>query len=142
MSHTAASAGPAPWHARLGPRRWSGPRLLLLTLLWSAGQGAYSLPLRELPAVLLGAVTTAAPGSGADLVFFHIRLPRLVLGLVAGAGLGMAGALMQGLFRNPLADPGLIGVSSGAALAAGTTIVMGHLWFPTCRAPSAAGRWC
>nr|WP_245638709.1 iron ABC transporter permease [Hydrogenophaga palleronii] len=113
--------------------------LLLLTLLWSAGQGAYSLPLSELPAVLLGAVTTAAPGSGADLVFFHIRLPRLVLGLVAGAGLGMAGALMQGLFRNPLADPGLIGVSSGAALAAGTTIVMGHLWFPDM--PRALGSW-
>ena len=134
----AAPAATGLMRMRWAPRRVSGPRLLLslavlllFTLLWAAGQGAYSLPLSELPGVLWGAVTTAAPhSSGAELVFFNIRLPRLVLGLAAGAGLGMAGALMQGLFRNPLADPGLIGVSSGAALAAGFTIVMGNLWFP------------
>ncbi|WP_043339902.1 iron chelate uptake ABC transporter family permease subunit, partial [Comamonas sp. B-9] len=62
----------------------------------------------------------ASPGASTEqLVFATIRLPRLILGLAAGAGLGLAGALMQGLFRNPLADPGLIGVSSGAALAGG-----------------------
>eukprot|EP01036_Dinobryon_divergens_P012934 gene12934-17444_t len=110
--------------------------LLLATLLWSAGQGAYSLPLSALPGVLLG---TSGATSGAELVFFNIRLPRLVLGLVAGAGLGLAGALMQGLFRNPLADPGLIGVSSGAALAAGFTIVLGGLWFPDL--PRTLGSW-
>ncbi len=116
--------------------------LLLLALLFAAGQGAYSLPLRELPGVLWHALPF---GLGAqqpethELVFFHIRLPRLVLGIVAGAGLGLSGALMQGLFRNPLADPGLIGVSSGAALAAGVTIVMGSLWFPDL--PRALGSW-
>lgn len=141
------AAAPAVAALRWTPRRLSGPSLLLclgallmLTLLWAAGQGAYSLPLSELPGVLLGAVTTTAPGgSGAELVFFNIRLPRLVLGLAAGAGLGLAGALMQGLFRNPLADPGLIGVSSGAALAAGATIVMGNLWFPDL--PRSLGSW-
>src|SRR5690606_9925073 len=51
----------------------------------------------------------------------------------------LAGALMQGLFRNPLADPGLIGVSSGAALAAGVAIVMGVAWFP--ELPRALGSW-
>ncbi len=107
---------------------------LLATLVWAAGQGAYSLPLRELPGVLLG-----GGGDAAGLVFFNIRLPRLVLGLAAGAALGLAGALMQGLFRNPLADPGLIGVSSGAALAAGCTIVMGSLWFP--ELPRSLGSW-
>ncbi|MGQ3226911.1 MAG: FecCD family ABC transporter permease [Hydrogenophaga sp.] len=109
------AAAPAVAALRWTPRRLSGPSLLLclgallmLTLLWAAGQGAYSLPLSELPGVLLGAVTTTAPGgSGAELVFFNIRLPRLVLGLAAGAGLGLAGALMQGLFRNPLAGAGL-----------------------------------
>ncbi|MDP3168199.1 MAG: iron ABC transporter permease [Hydrogenophaga sp.] len=130
------------WRERT-PRRLSGPGLLALlgllllaTLLWAAGQGAYSLPLRALPGVLLGVDDAQR---GAELVFFNIRLPRLVLGLAAGAGLGLAGALMQGLFRNPLADPGLIGVSSGAALAAGVSIVMGSLWFPDL--PRALGSW-
>lgn len=54
-----------------------------------------------------------------------IRAPRVVLGLLAGGALGIAGAVMQGFFRNPLADPGLIGVSSGGALAAVGVIVLG-----------------
>lgn len=60
------------------------------------------------------------------LVISEIRLPRILLGMLVGAGLGVAGAAMQGLFRNPLADPALVGVSSGAALAAVTVIVLGH----------------
>ncbi|MBX2804572.1 MAG: iron ABC transporter permease [Hyphomicrobiales bacterium] len=56
----------------------------------------------------------------------QIRLPRLILGLCVGAVLGVCGAALQGLFRNPLADPGIIGVSSGAALAAGLVIVTGN----------------
>lgn len=59
------------------------------------------------------------------LVLFGIRLPRLLLGAFVGGALAIAGAMMQGLFRNPLADPGLIGVSSGAALAAVATIALG-----------------
>ena len=47
-----------------------------------------------------------------------IRLPRVVLAGLVGAGLGVSGALLQGIFRNPLADPGVIGVSSGAAAGA------------------------
>src|SRR6185369_933910 len=58
-------------------------------------------------------------------VLFAIRLPRTVLGALAGAGLGVSGAVLQGLFRNPLVDPGLIGVSSGAALAAASVLVLG-----------------
>ena len=59
------------------------------------------------------------------LVLFGVRLPRMLLGAFVGGALAIAGAMMQGLFRNPLADPGLIGVSSGAALAAVTVIVLG-----------------
>jgi iron complex transport system permease protein len=72
-------------------------------------------------------------------VFMNIRLPRLLLAVAAGAGLGVAGALMQGLFRNPLADPGLIGISGGAALAAGVTIVLGAVYFP--ELPRKLGSW-
>lgn len=57
-------------------------------------------------------------------IVIQLRLPRLLMGLGVGAALGLSGAMMQGLFRNPLADPTLIGVSSGAALGATTTIVL------------------
>jgi iron complex transport system permease protein len=63
------------------------------------------------------------------LVLTAIRLPRVLLGVGVGGGLAVSGAIMQGLFRNPLADPGLIGVSSGAALAAVVTIVLGSTLF-------------
>lgn len=59
------------------------------------------------------------------LILENIRLPRLVLGLAVGAMLAAAGAALQGIFRNPLADPGLIGVSGGAALGAAAMIVLG-----------------
>ena len=88
---------------------------------------------------LLGLSSGAAQPTSEHLVFMNIRLPRLLLGVAAGSALGLSGALMQGLFRNPLADPGLIGVSSGAALAAGVTIVLGSLWFP--EMPRTLGSW-
>lgn len=91
---------------------------VLLALL----QGAVALPLRALPAIVAG-------GEGADAlaraVLLEIRAPRALLGFAAGAALAVCGAALQGLFRNPLADPGLIGVSTGAALGAGLAIVAG-----------------
>jgi len=63
-----------------------------------------------------------------NYILWEIRLPRILFAMVIGASLGLAGALTQGLFRNPLADPGLLGVSSGAAAAAAGAIVFsGHL---------------
>ncbi|MEM6309837.1 MAG: iron ABC transporter permease [Pseudomonadota bacterium] len=59
------------------------------------------------------------------IVLWDIRAPRTALGLCVGAALGLSGAIMQGLFRNPLADPGILGVSAGASLGALTAIVMG-----------------
>lgn len=59
-----------------------------------------------------------------EAVLMAIRLPRVLLGVLIGAVLGISGAAMQGLFRNPLADPGLIGISSGASLFAVVTIVL------------------
>lgn len=58
------------------------------------------------------------PDDIARLIFWEIRLPRVLLGLMIGAVLGLSGAALQGLLRNPLAEPGLIGTSGGAALGA------------------------
>lgn len=135
------TTGARPWS-----RRPSGPQTLVLlaigmglALLLAAGQGAYGLGWRELIGMALGHGIGTPEFEAAYLVFMNIRLPRLLLAVSAGAGLAMAGALMQGLFRNPLADPGLIGVSSGAALAAGVTIVLGSVWFP--ELPRSLGSW-
>ena len=60
-----------------------------------------------------------------EIILFEIRIPRVLLAGFVGASLGISGASLQGLFRNPLADPGLIGVSAGAALGAAIMIVLG-----------------
>lgn len=62
-----------------------------------------------------------------QVVLFEIRLPRLAMGVLVGAALAVSGATMQGLFRNPLADPGLVGVGAGAGLGAILAIVLGAL---------------
>ncbi|MGV1802387.1 FecCD family ABC transporter permease [Agrobacterium vitis] len=59
------------------------------------------------------------------IVLEAVRLPRTLMGVLVGAGLGLSGAMMQGLFRNPLADPGIVGITSGASLAAVAAIVLG-----------------
>ncbi|MFN3743950.1 MAG: FecCD family ABC transporter permease [Hyphomicrobiaceae bacterium] len=79
---------------------------------------------RAVDAFLFG--PSGAERSTEQLVLLGIRLPRTLLGAFVGAALAVSGAMMQGLFRNPLADPGIVGVSSGAALAAVTTIALGN----------------
>ncbi|MBL8584847.1 MAG: iron ABC transporter permease [Rhizobiaceae bacterium] len=61
-----------------------------------------------------------------SIIIYEVRLPRILLGILVGAGLAVSGAVMQGLFRNPLADPGLVGVSAGASLGAVSIIVLGQ----------------
>jgi iron complex transport system permease protein len=112
--------------------------LLLIAFITASAQGAFAISPAQLLRIMADSVTGAG-NSPEHLVFMNIRLPRLLLGITAGAGLGMAGALMQGMFRNPLADPGLIGVSSGAALAAGIMIVLGAAYFP--ELPRKLGSW-
>jgi iron complex transport system permease protein len=102
-------------------------------LLWIAavvaalGGGAVAIPPGDVLAVLAGAAGLPVTAQEAvhETVVLSIRLPRALLGLVVGAALAVSGAALQGLFRNPLADPGLIGVSTGAALAAASAIVLG-----------------
>ena len=75
--------------------------------------------------------TESASDDQLTLIIFQIRIPRLLLGILVGSGLAICGTVMQGLFRNPMADPGLLGVSSGAALGAVLIIVLGLAWFST-----------
>ena len=101
---------------------------LMLAMMAATANGAVAIPLRELPSLLWGAPTpeTALWRN----VLIDIRLPRVLFALVAGAGLAVAGAAMQALFRNPLAEPGLIGISAGGALGAVAAIVLtsGGFW--------------
>ncbi len=95
----------------------------------SAAVGAFEIPVGE----ILGAIGRRLPflnvggdrNALADSVLWDIRLPRVALGVVVGASLASAGACMQGTFANPLAEPGVVGVSSGAALGAVIQIAIG-----------------
>ena len=104
--------------------------LLLVLALWlSLALGPVSLPLGDTlrAALRLLGLPFAADASvqQAELILSQIRMPRTLLGLAVGMVLALCGVAMQGLFRNPLADPGLVGVSSGAALGAAVAIVGG-----------------
>lgn len=105
--------------------------LLLMAIWLSLALGPVSLPLADTVHVLLGLVgiNLVDVQAQAQLIVGQIRLPRTLLGLMVGAVLALTGVAMQGLFRNPLADPGLIGVSSGAALGAAVVIVGTARWF-------------
>lgn len=125
MSAALASVATMTRPHRCPPRALAliGIATLVLALGFGATQGAYAIALNGLWTLL------SSPGQWAThpdaQVFLHIRAPRLLMALLAGAGLGLTGALVQGLYRNPLADPSLIGVTSGAALGAGVAIVLG-----------------
>ena len=100
--------------------------LLGVAVLAGAAIGAVDIPVKDVIGTLLWKAGLGdAPPAESREVLWQIRFPRLVLALSIGAGLGLAGALLQGVFRNPLADPGIIGVSSGAAVGASIAIVSG-----------------
>ena len=90
--------------------------LVIISALVAATIGAVDIALIDLLSCDLSA--------GQSSVLLYIRLPRVLLAIVVGAALAVAGAAMQGLFRNPLADPGLIGIASGAALAVAIMLVL------------------
>src|SRR5690606_31479255 len=96
--------------------------------LLSLGVGSVAITPGEVAAVVR-AQLGLGPAEGYTMqqavVLLYVRLPRVLLGLLVGAALGVSGAVMQGLFRNPLAEPGLVGVSAGSALTAVGFIVLG-----------------
>lgn len=104
-------------------RRLLAPGLTLLTFVFvvvSLGVGPAALSPDEVIAVLLGRGSETA-----DIIVMEIRLPRAMLAVIIGATMGLAGAAMQGLLRNPLAEPGLFGAPQTAALFAVATISLG-----------------
>ncbi|AMO56882.1 iron ABC transporter [Endozoicomonas montiporae] len=105
--------------------------ILPLTVVLSIGVGPVFIAPQDIVSLLLdrmGLISADLPES-TRLIIESIRLPRTMLGVLVGSSLAVGGAAMQGLFRNPLADPSIIGVASGAALGAGVAIVLGGLIF-------------
>ncbi|MYS45134.1 iron chelate uptake ABC transporter family permease subunit [Streptomyces sp. SID5998] len=111
------------------PLPLTGGLLLALLVLVpvAAGLGAYPIPTGDVLSSVLHRVGLGESGLDrvAESVLWNVRFPRIVLALLVGASLGCAGALMQGVFGNPLAEPGVIGVSSGAAVGAVAAIALG-----------------
>ncbi len=115
-------------------RIWQRPALIVPILilllagsgLLSLGVGTAEIPLRDVAGILTGEKLEGPAGT----IVRDIRLPRLILGILIGAALAVAGAAMQGFFRNPMADPYIVGVSSGAAFGATIGMVL-HIdfWF-------------
>lgn len=135
----------APGHRlRFARPGWLLPTLavvLCVAFLLGVGIGAVAVPPDVVVAILLskiGVSVETAVSQQQMAVLWNIRLPRVVLGGLVGAALAVSGALLQGIFRNPLADPGLIGVSSGAALGAVFTIISGLAVFGIYTLPVAA----
>lgn len=113
-------------------RRLVLPMLLglgLLTVAVSLSFGAIAISPRCAAAALWPPAGSLSPSGCPDAqlvrAVLSLRLPRVLLGVCVGSGLGLSGATLQALFRNPLVDPGLIGVSSGAALFAAALMVLG-----------------
>ena len=117
-------------------RRLRAPGVLTLltaalaaTVVAGLGMGAVDIPAGHVLAVLADRLAGIDTGVAVDSqhaeVLWAIRLPRVVLAILVGAALGIAGAALQGIFRNPLADPGVVGASAGASLGASVAIVLG-----------------
>lgn len=135
-------ATPGAVRARRLPARLALPALsaaLAVAVVVALGVGAYRIPPAEVLQIFFGAGAQGGSADQAAAVLAAIRAPRVLLAVLTGAGLAVAGALTQGLFRNPLADPALVGVSAGAALAAAVVIVLGNAVVPASMRTDALG---
>ncbi len=107
---------------------WILGALLALAFFASVGWGPLHIAPMPMLAIVADALGIDVPWQftlGEQAVFISVRLPRTLIGALSGAALAASGAALQGLFRNPLADPALIGVSTGSALAAAAVVVLG-----------------
>lgn len=101
--------------------------LTAVSIVVSVAFGAEQIPLGDVWRTVIGRFTGATVETGYDVIVWDLRLPRSVLAAIVGAGLALAGALMQALVRNPLAEPYLLGVSAGAAVGATAVMTLGAL---------------
>ena len=99
---------------------------LIIVVINALSTGAYTISFSELLKVLFqGPATNSGTDSVSHAIFWNVRLPRVILAIVVGASLAVAGVVMQGVFRNPLAEPATVGVSGGAAVGAVIAITLG-----------------
>ncbi|GGQ63046.1 FecCD family ABC transporter permease [Couchioplanes azureus] len=117
-------------------RRRTGGLVLAVVVLAVVVVASLGIGAKDVSAAATWAALWHDDNSTEALVIREFRLPRALLGLLAGAALGLAGALMQALARNPLADPGLLGVNMGASAAVvvaisylGVSAITGYVWF-------------
>ena len=103
---------------------WCLALLLPVVAIVSLSMGTVSIPLSQIVEALLVVFSGDIENSQTHSIVLDIRLPRILLALLVGAVLAVLGTVMQGLFRNPLADPSLIGVSGGASVGAAVVIVL------------------
>jgi iron complex transport system permease protein len=142
---TVASGREAPAAQRLHGRLYGLPVLVAVLVLSIAVVASLGLGARALPwTTLVDAWTHYDPANG-DHAVVASRIPRTLAGVLVGAALGLAGAAMQGIARNPLADPGILGVNGGAALGVvvamfgfGLTTLTSYIWFAFLGAAAAA----
>src|SRR5699024_6687893 len=103
--------------------------LLVVLALVAASIGQYSIPISEVFGAIMHrigfGIGPMPAGEFADEALWQARFPRVVLAMLVGAALGCAGAVLQGVFANPLAEAGVIGVASGAAVGAASVIILG-----------------
>ena len=98
--------------------------LLVITLTGAIAFGAVNISLADMASAIRHFFSGERPGNIHEGVFLQLRLPRVLLCAITGAILSASGVLMQGLFRNPIVEPGLIGTSAGAAFGASLVFVM------------------
>lgn len=139
---SAAPPGPIrPKRSRLLPGVSVGLAVIFLLAVASIGLGSRFIH----PSVVWEALTAFDAGNEEHLIVTELRIPRTVLGVLVGAALGTAGAIMQALTRNPLAEPGLLGVNAGASAAvvtgiavSGSANISAYVWFSFLGAAAAA----
>lgn len=109
-----------------------GLALLVLAMTGSLAIGSRPIPMMD----VFQAMRRPDPANDLHLIIWQLRVPRTLLAVLAGAALGLAGAMMQALTRNPLAEPGLLGINAGAAMAVvlgiaafGLSDMSGYVWF-------------
>ncbi|MEU9594694.1 iron chelate uptake ABC transporter family permease subunit [Streptomyces sp. NPDC048193] len=160
MSATTALAPPGRAHGTNRPRptgsRHAAALLLGVVLLVAAAALSLAVGTKQIPLDQVWTALYSPSGTENDAIVRDLRLPRTLIGAAVGAALGLGGAVMQTLTRNPLADPGLLGVNAGASAAVvtaigvlGITSFTGYLWFAVAGAALAAtavntlggGRW-